>query len=148
MTHFARHFGAALICAFLWLSVSGAQAGEPDCRVIFEAIPSKDAGPIIGAEVSHKLATKNFASWRGFTQRQAIAVALFLNTNFEEVATFGEPIEGFGGFEGKSSPNAFIIPTVIDQNPCAHLRMPRDMIFHGWSMRLFQAWQHSATMSS
>ncbi len=41
-----------------------------------------------------------------------------------------------------------IIPTVIDPNPCAHLRMPRDMIFHGWSMRLFQAWQHSATMSS
>ena len=46
---------------------------------------------------------------------------------------------------GKSG---WIIPTVIDQNPCAHLRMPRDMIFHGWSMRLFQAWQHSATMSS
>ncbi len=44
--------------------------------------------------------------------------------------------------------NTEIIPTVIDQNPCAHLRMPRDMIFHGWSMRLFQAWQHSATMSS
>ncbi len=43
---------------------------------------------------------------------------------------------------------ALVIPTVIDQNPCAHLRMPRDMIFHGWSMRLFQAWQHSATMSS
>ena len=42
----------------------------------------------------------------------------------------------------------FHLPTVIDQNPCAHLRMPRDMIFHGWSMRLFQAWQHSATMSS
>ena len=42
----------------------------------------------------------------------------------------------------------YLIPTVIDQNPCAHLRMPRDMIFHGWSMRLFQAWQHSATMSS
>ena len=41
-----------------------------------------------------------------------------------------------------------LIPTVIDQNPCAHLRMPREMIFHGWSMRLFQAWQHSATMSS
>ena len=44
--------------------------------------------------------------------------------------------------------NGYLIPTVIDQNPCAHLRMPRDMIFHGWSMRLFQAWQHSATMSS
>ena len=44
--------------------------------------------------------------------------------------------------------SAGILPTVIDQNPCAHLRMPRDMIFHGWSMRLFQAWQHSATMSS
>ena len=45
-------------------------------------------------------------------------------------------------------PKEQLIPTVIDQNPCAHLRMPRDMIFHGWSMRLFQAWQHSATMSS
>ena len=44
--------------------------------------------------------------------------------------------------------STILIPTVIDQNPCAHLRMPRDMIFHGWSMRLFQAWQHSATMSS
>ena len=44
--------------------------------------------------------------------------------------------------------NGRLIPTVIDQNPCAHLGMPRDMIFHGWSMRLFQAWQHSATMSS
>ena len=106
MTHIARRFRAALVCAFLWLSVSTAQA--QDCQLIFEAIPSKDAGPIIGAEVSHKLVTKNFASWRGFTQRQAIAVALFLNTNFEEVATFGEPIEGFGGFEGRSSPNAFI----------------------------------------
>ena len=28
------------------------------------------------------------------------------------------------------------------------MRMPRDMIFHGWSMRLFQAWQHSATISA
>ena len=53
---------------------------------------------------------------------------------------------------GKYLTDAFgdrcLIPTVIDQNPCAHLRMPRDMIFHGWSMRLFQAWQHSTTMSS
>ena len=49
---------------------------------------------------------------------------------------------------GKTIAHGYFIPTVIDQNPCAHLRMPRDMIFHGWSMRLFQAWQHSATMSS
>ena len=51
---------------------------------------------------------------------------------------------GGGGVEKHKT----TLPTVIDQNPCAHLRMPRDMIFHGWSMRLFQAWQHSATMSS
>ena len=51
---------------------------------------------------------------------------------------------GSGGLDRETG----IIPTVIDQNPCAHLRMPRDMIFHGWSMRLFEAWQHSATMSS
>jgi hypothetical protein len=41
-----------------------------------------------------------------------------------------------------------IIPTCIDQNPCAHLRMPMDMIFHGRSMSLFQVSQQSATMSS
>ena len=52
------------------------------------------------------------------------------------------------GLSLPARPKIKIIPTVIDQNPCAHLRMPRDMIFHGWSMRLFQAWQHSATMSS
>ena len=52
------------------------------------------------------------------------------------------------GILSASSSNHYLIPTVIDQNPCAHLRMPRDMIFHGWLMRLFQAWQHSATMSS
>jgi 2,4-dienoyl-CoA reductase-like NADH-dependent reductase (Old Yellow Enzyme family) len=41
-----------------------------------------------------------------------------------------------------------IIPTCIDQNPYAHLRMPMDMIFHGCLMSLFQASQQSATMSS
>ena len=48
--------------------------------------------------------------------------------------------------ESESHSRHPLIPTVIDQNPCAHL-LPRDMIFHGWR-RLFQAWQHSATMSS
>ena len=65
----------------------------------------------------------------------------------------GNDLVGYGlvvGLNGTGDGirNAPFIPTVIDQNPCAHLRMPRDMIFHGWSMRLFQAWQHSATMSS
>jgi hypothetical protein len=41
-----------------------------------------------------------------------------------------------------------LIPTGIDQNPCAQSRIPMDMIFHGWSMSLFQASQQSATMSS
>ena len=58
----------------------------------------------------------------------------------------GTPKEAVAG--GIGALFVLVIPTVIDQNPCAHLRMPRDMIFHGWSMRLFQAWQHSATMSS
>ena len=108
MTNFASPIRAALIGAFLWLSVSTAQAADSDCQLIFEAIPSKDAGPIIGGEVSHKLATKNFATGRAFTHQQATVVAVFLETNFGEIATFSEPIEGFGGFEGKSSPNAFI----------------------------------------
>ena len=37
---------------------------------------------------------------------------------------FGRGFKAFGS-------NNCLIPTVIDQNPCAHLRMPRDMIFHG-----------------
>ena len=32
-----------------------------------------------------------------------------------------------------------IIPTGIDQYRCAQSRKPMDMIFQGWSMRLFQA---------
>lgn len=32
-----------------------------------------------------------------------------------------------------------LIPTVIDQNPCAHLRRPIDMIFHGRSCSVRQA---------
>ena len=106
MTHFARHFGAALVCAFLWLPVSTAQAAV--CNLIFEAIPSKDAGPIIGGGVNHILATKNFASWSEFTQRQAIVVAAFLEKNFDDKAKFGTLTYGLGGFEGKSSPNASI----------------------------------------
>ncbi len=34
-----------------------------------------------------------------------------------------------------------LIPRLADQNPCAQSRSPMDMIRHGWSMSLFQAWQ-------
>ena len=78
------------------------------CNLIFEAIPSKDAGPIIGGGVNHILATKNFASWSEFTQRQAIVVAAFLEKNFDDKTKFGTLTYGLGGFEGKSSPNASI----------------------------------------
>jgi hypothetical protein len=32
-----------------------------------------------------------------------------------------------------------VIPTLIDQNSCAHLRMPSEMMRHGLSIRVFQA---------
>jgi len=41
-----------------------------------------------------------------------------------------------------------VIPTCADPHPWAHWRIPMDMIFHGRSMRLFQASQQRATMSS
>ena len=41
-----------------------------------------------------------------------------------------------------------VIPTRIDQNPCAHARRPMERMRHGWSMRSFQAAQQWATMSS
>ncbi len=41
-----------------------------------------------------------------------------------------------------------LMPTRTDHNSWAHSRIPMEMIFHGRSMRLFQASQQSATMSS
>ncbi|OAN54420.1 hypothetical protein A6A05_08650 [Magnetospirillum moscoviense] len=32
-----------------------------------------------------------------------------------------------------------LIPSPIDQNPCAHWRSPMDMMVQGWSVSLFQA---------
>ena len=80
-------------------------------------------------------------------------LGLTLRSEFQGRKLTGTAIElsnesGSGATQQSAQDFLDIIPTVIDQNPCAHLRMPRDMIFHGWSMRLFQAWQHSATMSS
>jgi hypothetical protein len=34
-----------------------------------------------------------------------------------------------------------LIPSLIDQNPCAQSRSPMDMMRHGWSVSLFQASQ-------
>jgi len=43
---------------------------------------------------------------------------------------------------------AELIPTRVDHDPCAHCRMPMDMMRHGWLARLFQAKQQWSTMSS
>ncbi len=44
--------------------------------------------------------------------------------------------------------DAGLIPARTDQNRCAQSRIPMDMIFQGRSIRLFQASQHRATISS
>jgi hypothetical protein len=41
---------------------------------------------------------------------------------------------------GAVSPGG-LIPRRIDHDPCAHWRMPMDMMRHGWLTRLFQAKQ-------
>ena len=41
-----------------------------------------------------------------------------------------------------------LIPTLIDQNPCAHWRRPMDMMRQGWLVSSFQASQQWSTMSS
>jgi len=41
-----------------------------------------------------------------------------------------------------------LILRLSDHDPCAQLRNPIDMMRHGWSMRLFQAWQHWSTTLS
>ena len=89
---------------------------------------------------------KHASQWHNTLAADAYPIAgrlLVSDIDTEVVMQILRPIWGL-----KPETAGRLIPTVIDQNPCAHLRMPRDMIFHGWSMRLFQAWQHSATMSS
>jgi hypothetical protein len=44
--------------------------------------------------------------------------------------------------------NMELIPTRIDHDPCAHCRMPMDMMRHSWLTRLFQAKQQWSTISS
>ncbi len=41
-----------------------------------------------------------------------------------------------------------LIPDLADQNPCAQSRSPMDMMRHGWSTSLLQAWQQWSTMAS
>jgi hypothetical protein len=41
--------------------------------------------------------------------------------------------------KSKSLTRNSLIPLLIDQNPCAHWRSPRDMMRQGRSMRVFQA---------
>jgi hypothetical protein len=43
------------------------------------------------------------------------------------------------GPEGTAAGEIALIPTPIDQNPCAHDRIPMDMMLHGWLRSLFQA---------
>ena len=45
-------------------------------------------------------------------------------------------------------PEAQVIPGLADQNPCAHLRSPSDMMVQGWAASLFQASQQWSTRLS
>ena len=51
-------------------------------------------------------------------------------------------------FSQKQGDKIDLIPTLIDQNPCAHWRRPMDMMRQGWSVSSFQASQQWSTMSS
>lgn len=53
-----------------------------------------------------------------------------------------------GGSTDVVAYNAGVIPACPDQHPCAHSRMPMEMIFQGRSISLFQASQQGATMFS
>ena len=43
---------------------------------------------------------------------------------------------------------SLVIPNLSDQYPLAQFRSPIDMIFQGWSVSLFQAWQQWSTKLS
>ncbi len=99
---------AALSLAFLWLFASPTRVAAFDCQLVFEAIPSADAGPIIGQVTDHRLAGKNFKDWSVFTAVQAEGILVFLNEYFSAEMKFTRLQPAMGGFQGKSSPNAII----------------------------------------
>jgi hypothetical protein len=96
---------AALILGLVWLSAAPAKS---DCELVFEVIPSTDAGAIVGALVEHNLAGKSFEKWSRFTAQQARPIVQFLRTNFVDGVEFDDPAPAMGGYQGKSSPNLFI----------------------------------------
>jgi len=102
---------AALILGLVWLSAAPAEA---DCQLVFEAIPSVDAGAIIGQSVEHNLAGKSFVKWSRFTRAQAEPIVTFLRTNFDDGVEFAEPAQAMGGYQGKSSPNTLIQITLAE----------------------------------
>ena len=61
---------------------------------------------------------------------------------------YRDPVRSSHGHFVKTSGLRWLILTCADHHPWAHSRIPMDMIFHGRSMRLFQASKHWATMSS
>ncbi len=62
----------------------------------------------------------------------------------QTVSSCGWVPQGIAGFFDTSG----LTPTCINQHPWAHFLCPMEMIFHGCSTRLFQAWQDKATISS
>ena len=99
---------AALSLALLWLFASPARVAALDCQLVFEAIPSEDAGPIIGQLVKHNLAGKSYKQWGQFTATQAQMIIVFLEENFGKVVKIEKAQPAMGGFQGKSSPNAIV----------------------------------------
>jgi hypothetical protein len=47
--------------------------------------------------------------------------------------------QDLAAFAAGNGTDDYLIPDLIDQNPCAHRRNPMDMIFQGRSMSVFQA---------
>lgn len=89
----------------LWLFAFAAHAAGTKCDLTFEAIPSKNAGMIIGSEIQNQLAGKNYKQWLTFTKSAKGPIEDFLDQTYGDIADFNLITYGMGGFEGKSSPN-------------------------------------------
>ncbi len=63
------------------------------------------------------------------TKRRLLIVAHAPSPNTRRL--FDAVVEEARSDENQNVEVVALIPTCIDQNPCAHLRRPMDMIFHG-----------------
>ena len=121
----------APLATFLTASAIADDASD-EAKCLANANPALAAcGRLIedGRLQGEKLAVAHAARARAFQNARRLDEAI---ADYDKAIALAPSAQYFAS-------RASLIPTLIDQNSCAHLRMPSEMMRHGLSIRVFQA---------